>query len=108
MRIKKRFYDLIRSGKKTLEVRVGYDTINRIQVGERILLMTHTGSFDVKVVDIRRYHTFVEMLGVEPWDRIAPDSRSKDEVLSLFKQIYPSHKEQLGVVVLEFKRIDNN
>ena len=105
MRVKRRFYDLIKSGKKTLEVRVGYDTINRIKVGERIRLITHTGSFEVKVADIRRYRTFVEMLGVESWERITPDSRSKDEVLNLFKQIYPAHKEQLGVVVLELARV---
>ena len=105
MRIKRRFYDLIKSGKKTLEVRVRYDTINRIQVGERIRLMTHTGGFDVKVAAIRRYNTFAEMLNVEPWEKIAPDSKSKNEVLSLFKQIYPASKEQLGVVVLEFARI---
>lgn len=105
MRIKRRFYDLIQSGKKTLEVRVGYDTVNRVKVGERIRLMTHTGGFDVKVAAIRRYRTFAEMLDVEPWERIAPDSKSKDEVLSLFKQIYPANKEQLGVVVLEFTRV---
>ena len=105
MRIKRRFYDLIQSGKKTLEVRVGYDSINRIQVGERIRLVTHTGSFEVKVSDIRRYQTFQEMINVEPWERIAPDSRSRDEVLTLFKQIYPADKEKLGVVVLEFAQI---
>lgn len=105
MRIKRRFYDLIQSCKKTLEVRVGYDTINRIQVGERVRLMTHTGSFDVKVAAIRRYHTFAEMLDVEPWEKIAPDSKSRNEVLSLFKQIYPANKEQLGVVVFEFVRV---
>ena len=104
MRIKRRFYDLIQSGKKTLEVRVGYDSINRIQVGERIRLVTHTGSFEVKVSDIRRYQTFKEMMDVEPWERIAPDSRLRDEVLALFKQIYPADKEKLGVVVLEFAR----
>lgn len=42
------------------------------------------------------------MLGIEPWERIAPDSRSKEEVLSLLKQIYPKNKENLGVIVLEF------
>jgi len=104
MRIKRRFYDLIQSGKKTLEVRVGYDSINRIQVGERIRLVTHTGSFEVKVSDIRRYQTFKEMMDVEPWERIAPDSRLRDEVLALFKQIYPADKEKLGVIVLEFAR----
>ncbi len=105
MRIKRRFYDLIKSGRKTLEVRVGYDTINRVRVGERIRLVTHTGSYDVKVAAIRRYRTFAEMLDIESWERIIPNSRSKDEVLSLFKQIYPASKEQLGVVVFEFARI---
>ena len=105
MRIKQRFYNLIYSGKKTLEVRVGYDTINRIQIGERIRLVTHTGSFDVRVGSIRKYRTFEEMLDIEPWERIAPDSRSKEEVLSLLKQIYPKNKENLGVIVLEFVKI---
>lgn len=104
MRIKQRFYNLIYSGKKTLEVRVGYDTINRIQTGEHIRLVTHTGSFEVRVGSIRKYRTFEEMLGIELWERIAPDSRSKEEVLSLLKQIYPKNKENLGVIVLEFAK----
>ena len=102
MRIKQRFYDLIRSGKKTLEVRVGYDSINRIRLGEHIRFITHTGSFEVRVGDIRRYRTFKEMLGVEAWKQIAPDSKSCNEVLALLKQIYSADKEMLGVVVLEF------
>lgn len=105
MRVKRRFYDLIFSGRKTLEVRIGYDSINRIQVGERIRLTTHTGSFEVKVSAIRRYQTFDEMLSAESYERIAPDSNSREEVLSLLKQIYPAQKERLGVVVLEFERI---
>lgn len=107
IRIKQRFYNLIYSGKKTLEVRVGYDTINRIQVGERIRLITHTGSFEARVSDIRRYRTFEEMLRVEPWERIAPDARSREEVLSLLKQIYHASKEKLGIVVLEFAKVGN-
>lgn len=102
MRIKRRFYDLIQSGKKILEVRVGYDTINRIQIGEYIRLVTHTGSFEVKVKDIRRYQSFGEMLQKESWKQIVPDAKSCKEVLSLFNQIYPANKEKLGVVVLEF------
>ena len=105
IRIKRRFYDLIQSGKKTLEVRVGYDAINRIQTGERIRLETHTGSFEVRVSNIRRYRTFKEMLSVESWACIVPDAKSSDEVLSLFEQIYPAHKEKLGVVVLEFTQV---
>lgn len=108
MRVKQKFYDLIYSGKKDLEVRIGYDSINRIQTGERIQLMTHTGGFEVKVNQIRRYKTFEEMLRIEPWARIVPDARSCEEVLSLLKRIYPSEKERLGVVVLEFVRVQQS
>lgn len=58
----------------------------------------------MKVNSIRRYQTFDAMLATEPYERIAPDSKSREEVLSLLKQIYPEHKEKLGVVVLEFTR----
>jgi len=101
MRVKKRFFDMIKEGRKNLEVRVGYETINRIQPGERIQLSTHLSSFNVQVKGIRRYKTFEEMLDKEPFERIAPEASSREDVLSLLKAIYPSEKERLGVVVLE-------
>ena len=104
MRIKQRFFDLIQSNKKTHEVRVGYDSINRIRIGERIMLESHVNQMEVKVADIRRYRSFEDMLGMEPWERIVPDSRSREEVLSLLKRIYPGDKERLGVVVIEFAK----
>lgn len=104
LRIKQRFFDLIKSGKKPLEVRVGYDTINRIQVGERISLVTHTSSLTVRVNDIRRYDSFEMMLTKEPFKEIAPDVSSQAELLALLKNIYPAEKESLGVVVLELEK----
>ena len=101
MRIKQRFFDLIQSGKKTLEVRVGYDAINRIQVGESINLVTHTSNLNVRVNAIRRYNSFDSMLVKEPFNEIAPDVVSQAELLVLLKNIYPASKEKLGVVVLE-------
>ena len=91
-----------RRGRKTLEVRVGYKSINRIQKGDHVSLATHAGNFEVEIKDIRLYDTFEEMLNSEPWQQIAPDSESQDEVLVLLKRIYPADKERLGVVVFEF------
>ena len=105
MRIKQRFYDFILSGKKTLEVRVGYSAINSIKVGEHIRLMTSTESSEVKVKNIRQYKTFEEMLKIETWNSIAPDAKSCEEVFSLLKQIYSTQKEKLGVVVFEFTKV---
>ena len=101
MRIKQRFFDLIKSGRKPLEVRVGYDAINRIRSGERISLVTHTSSLVVRVDAIRRYDNFEAMLAKEPFQKIAPDVSSQAELLALLRNIYPTHKERLGVVVLE-------
>lgn len=105
MRVKKQFFDLIRSGRKDLEVRVGYNTIKRIQIGERINLATHNESCEIQILDIRHYKTFKEMLTEEPYNHISPDSKSADEVLSLFKKIYGPKKEKLGVIVFKLSLI---
>jgi len=100
MRVKQRFLDFIRDGSKTLEVRVGYDAIRTIQPGERIRLESRADRYVVRVKDVRTYPTFDNMLRVEAAERIAP-GQSKSEVLKLLKDIYPPHREKLGVVVLE-------
>ncbi len=107
MRVKRRFFNLIKSEAKTLEVRVRYKNIDRIQAGEIISLVTHNESMKIKVKNVRHYHSFEQMLQREPWEKIAPELNSKEEVFSLLKQIYPYRKEKLGVVVFEFSRPSN-
>lgn len=101
MRIKQRFFDLIKSGKKPLEVRVGYDSIKRIKAGEQINLETHTSRLTVRVGAVRQYGSFEAMLENEPYQKIAPDVPSRGELLDLLKRIYPPNKEALGVIVLD-------
>jgi ASC-1-like (ASCH) protein len=101
MRVKPRFINLIRLGRKTLEVRVGYDNINRIQVGERIRFVSHESALDVRIQDVRRYSSIEALLEKEDWAKIAPDLSSGEEVLQLLKRIYPPDKEALGMVVFE-------
>jgi ASC-1-like (ASCH) protein len=58
-------------------------------------------------IDRIGFSSFEQMLQRESWEKIAPELNSKKEVSSLLKQIYPSHKEKLGVVVFEFSRPSN-
>jgi ASC-1-like (ASCH) protein/ribosomal protein S18 acetylase RimI-like enzyme len=101
LRIKQRFFDMIKSGKKPLEVRVGYDSIKRIKAGEQINLETHTSRLTVRVGAVRQYSTFEAMLENEPYQKIAPDVSSKEGLLDLLKRIYPPNKEALGVIVFD-------
>lgn len=52
--------------------------------------------------DVRKYATYPEMLEHEDAGRIAP-GKSREQVLALLKEIYPSKREKLGVVVLEIR-----
>lgn len=100
MRLKQHFLDYVRQGRKTLEVRVGYDQIKTIQPGEKIRFLSLTEALDVSVIAVRRYGSFKEMLVVEPADKILPDV-PQEEAFRRLQEIYPPSKERLGVIVLE-------
>ena len=87
----------ILAGRKTVEVRVGYANIRRLQAGDRLKLN------DQHLVTIRRvahYADFEELLAREDPLAIAPDLPPHDLLVSL-RQIYPAEKEALGAVALE-------
>ncbi len=98
MRLKQKFLDLIKRGQKTLEVRVGYDSIKTVEPGERIRFVSRSETQVVRLGAVRRYETFAELLRHENPDHIAPGWGS-DEVLRLLGEIYPPDREKLGVVV---------
>ncbi|MCC2631764.1 MAG: GCN5-related N-acetyltransferase [Patescibacteria group bacterium] len=102
MRVKKRYFDLIKNGSKDLEVRVGYSSIKRITKGEKINLATHDENMVIVVEDVRIYKSFADMLKAEKAERIAPGV-AEQEVLPLLQEIYPPHKESLGIYVLQIK-----
>lgn len=102
MRLKNDYLKMIKSGKKTLEVRVGYDNIKTIQRGERIRFLSRSDTLYIRVADIRQYQSFTEMIENEDHSRIAP-GRDKPQVLGLLQEIYPPNKESLGVFVLDLQ-----
>jgi putative hydrolase of the HAD superfamily len=87
----------ILAGHKTVEVRVGYENIRRLQPGDRLKLndrhlavIRHIGHYpDLKAL----------MDGEDP-KAIAPDLPPA-ELLAAMREIYPPDKESLGAVALE-------
>ena len=104
MRIKRPYFDAIMSGRKTLEVRVGYDNIKRLKAGELLQLETGHTSGVVRIKSIRVYDNFADMLATEPWREIMPQVNDQTAALRLLREIYPSHKERLGVHVIEVEK----
>ncbi|QCT42350.1 GNAT family N-acetyltransferase [Candidatus Nanosynbacter featherlites] len=104
MRIKKPYFDAIMEGRKTLEVRVGYNSIKRLKAGGLLQLETGHTSGVVRIKSIRIYRSFADMLSSEVWQQIVPQAKSEEEALRLLRKIYPDHKERLGVHVIEVEK----
>ena len=101
MRLKKNYLEFIKKGEKTLEVRVGYDNIKKIKAGEPIAFMSRDERLVRTVKEVRRYMNFTEMLQSEDFKLIAPKVPNREAAEKLLKDIYPTHKEKLGVYVLD-------
>jgi putative hydrolase of the HAD superfamily len=87
----------ILAGRKTVEVRVGYDNIRRLRPGDRLELN------DRHLFAIRRtahYADFEDLLAHEDPAAIAPDL-SPDQLLIALRRLYPPEREALGAVALE-------
>ncbi len=104
VRLKQRYLDFIRNGKKTLEVRVGYNHVKQLNVGELISFLSRDDQLLARIKDLRSYPSFESMLGKEDFRRIVPDM-DKQGVERLLREIYPPSKERLGIVVLEVEPI---
>lgn len=82
----------ILAGRKTIEVCVGYEKIQRLQPGDRLKLND--------IHQVSHYANFEDMLARESPASIAPDL-PPGELLATLRQIYPPEKEALGVVALQ-------
>jgi ASC-1-like (ASCH) protein len=97
--IKEQYLQHILAGEKTIEVRVAYPNIVRLQPGDPVRL---NEQHSATVRRVARYGSFEEMLESEDAARIAPN-HNKRELLSALRAIYPPQKEALGVVALELE-----
>jgi ASC-1-like (ASCH) protein len=95
--IKDEYLQQILSGRKTVEVRVGYRNIASLEPGDRLML---NDQHPFMIRRIGRYEDFQGLLAHEDAAAIAPDL-SKAELLAALRAIYPPEKEALGVVALE-------
>jgi len=97
--IKEEYLRQILDGRKTIEVRVGYTNINRLQAGDGLLL---NEQYPCVIRRVGRYADFEDLLTHEKAEAIAPDIPA-GELLGALRMIYPAEKEALGVVALEIE-----
>jgi ASC-1-like (ASCH) protein len=97
--IRAEYLDQVLSGHKTIEVRVAYSNIARLEPGDRLLL---NGAHPFVIRRMGRYASFEDLLAHEDPASIAP-GMSRQALLSALRQLYPPEKEALGAIALEIE-----
>lgn len=105
-RIKRKYYNFIDSGLKSLEVRVGYPDIKRVKVGDTITFYEYSNT-KFEVIRIAHYVDFPEMLDAEDSTKAIPGV-NKYKALEMYQAIFPENKEALGVYVFELRKQTNS
>lgn len=100
LNIRKPYYDLIASGAKTIEVRVGYPKIRKINAGDSLRITCGDESLATRVTAVKEYESFTEMLDVEDPAAIGGPDMSHDQLIAAIRDIYPPEKEALGVFAI--------
>lgn len=105
MQIYKQYFDLIASGEKTVEVRVAYDSMKRVKVGDQLNFTCRGEECLTRVTRIGRYQTFQEMFGTEDVKAVNPRATEADQLRAI-QAIFPPAKEALGVITFEIERVN--
>jgi ASC-1-like (ASCH) protein len=92
----------ILSGFKTVEVRVAYTNIARLEPGDVLRL---NDRYRARIRRIGCYRSFEELLAHEDPQAIAP-GLGCSELLAALRELYPPEKEALGAVALELELLE--
>lgn len=94
----------IQQGRKTLDVRVGYQDVRNLRRGATLDFVSSTGSATVTLLDVRQYDSFEHMLAHESPHKIMP-GYSRSRLLGALREVYKPWAEGLGVHVLEIRLV---
>lgn len=94
-RLRAPYFRMIHSGRKTVEGRLNKPELHNLKVGERIRFQKEDQIkhfVDVKVISLRTYPTFREMLHREGLHRCLPDVNTLEEGVHIYHS-FPSYRE---------------
>ena len=72
IKIRDNYLQFIKSGEKTLEIRVAYDRIKAINIGEVVEFCSEASTEKVRIIDITNYTSFDDLLSKEDPQKIIP------------------------------------
>ena len=106
MKVKTKYYNLLKNGTKTIELRLYDEKRQLIQIGDTVQFSNFSNpddTFQAKVVALYRATDFASLCEI-----IRPEQagfKSQGELLQVMEQFYPPKEQQeYGVIGIEIKK----
>ncbi|MGP0064943.1 MAG: hypothetical protein ACLQGP_15260 [Isosphaeraceae bacterium] len=96
--------EAVRSGRKTIDARLVTDEMDGLKAGD---FVQYPG-VKARVVHLRFYPGFGDLLSYEDWRRIAPDAAGRDEVYRLLEEGHEATVHRTGAVAIELESADDH
>lgn len=110
LNVREKYYNLIKSGQKTIELRLYDDKRKAIKIGDVIEFTNNSDSndnFEAKVINLHQAKDFAALC--EKIDCHKAGMNSNEELVKVLKEFYPIERQkELGVVGIEVKKISND
>ncbi len=108
MKLNERPFELVKSGKKIIEIRLFDEKRQRLKIGDTIIfskLPELKEIVSVKIIDFLHYTTFQELINALPMSDFGyQDNYNKDDLVNSIYTIYSKEEEQkYGVVGIRIK-----
>ena len=107
MNVKTKYYNLLKSGEKTIELRLFDEKRQKIKIGDEILFSDSSNqddNFKATVLNLHRAESFTELCKI-----ITPGQAgfsSEEELIKVLEEFYtPSAQKKFGVVGIEIKKV---
>jgi ASC-1-like (ASCH) protein len=105
--VKQPWFDFIKNGEKCVEGRIARGNFAKLIVGCNIFWKHNNSECPTRVIYIRKYKSFREMLQSEGIKRVLPNIDNIDEGVKIYRKYYTPSDEKAGVLALGVMPLDN-
>ena len=109
MKLQPKYFNFILNGTKRIELRLNDEKRQTIKVGDTIKFLKEPNldeSFLVKVIELIKYNSFLEIFNDYDISILSDNSMSKEELLNDLEKFYTKEKQQTyGVLGIRFELI---
>ena len=107
MNLKKKWFDYIKNGDKTIEGRLYDDKRKELEVDDTIKFVNGNESFIKKITNLEIYDSFEAAINEDNFKKLIPDATTINEALIVYTDIYndiiekKQHKD--GIILIYFE-----